>query len=78
MHVPGPVDRLLTLARIHRPDLAVREAAIRRETDGVTLARRSYLPDFELSFSRFYNNDRRDGYGATSEIPKCSLYTGSE
>ena len=64
VHVPGPVDRLVTLARTHRPDLAVREAAIRRETDGVTLARRSYLPDFELSFSRFYNNDRRDGYGA--------------
>jgi outer membrane protein, heavy metal efflux system len=63
-HVPGPLDRLIALARSNRPDLAARQAAIGRETDNVALARRGYLPDFELTFERFYNLDRRDGYGA--------------
>jgi len=62
--VPGPLDRLLALARQHRPELAVREAAVAREVDGVALARRGYLPDFELTFERFYNFERRNGYGA--------------
>src|SRR5439155_1121977 len=32
--------------------------------DDVALARRSYLPDFDLTFERFYNRVGRDGYGA--------------
>ncbi len=63
-HVPGPLDRLLTLAREHRPELTARAAAIRRAEDNVSLARREYLPDFELTLERFQNLDRSDGYGA--------------
>jgi len=37
---------------------------VAREVDGVALARRGYLPDFELTFERFYNFERRNGYGA--------------
>jgi outer membrane protein TolC len=62
--VPGPLDRLVAAAREHRPDLTARSAAVQREQHGVALARRNYLPDFELTFERFYNLDRRDGYGA--------------
>src|SRR6266568_357329 len=62
--LPGPLDRLLALAREHHPELAVRGAAVAREKDDVTLARRSYLPDFDLTFERFYNRVGRDGYGA--------------
>src|SRR5439155_13484064 len=62
--VPGPLDRLLALARAKRPELAARSAAVARTEDAVALARRDYLPDFDLTFGRFYNRDRRDGYGA--------------
>ncbi len=63
-HVPGPLERLVSLAREHRPDLGARAAAVQKEEDGVALARREYLPDFEVTFERFSNLDRRDGYGA--------------
>ena len=63
-HLPGPLDRLIALAREHHPELAVRGAAVAREKDDVALARRSYLPDFDLTFERFYNRVGRDGYGA--------------
>src|SRR5205809_36405 len=63
-HLPGPLDRLIALARAHHPELAVRGAAVAREQDDVALARRSYLPDFDLTFERFYNRVGRDGYGA--------------
>jgi outer membrane protein, heavy metal efflux system len=63
-HVPGPLDRLLALARQNRPELAARSAAVARNQDAVALARREYLPDFDLTFERFYNLDQRDGYGA--------------
>src|SRR5436189_127650 len=63
-HLPGPLDRLIALAREHHPELAVRGAAVAREKDDVALARRGYLPDFELTFERFDNRVGRDGYGA--------------
>src|SRR5213592_1110177 len=63
-HLPGPLGGLLALAREHHPELAVRGAAVAREQDDVALARRSYLPDFDLTFERFYNRVGRDGYGA--------------
>ncbi len=63
-HLPGPLDRLIALAREHHPELAVRGAAVAREQDDVALARRGYLPDFDLTFERFYNRVGRDGYGA--------------
>jgi len=62
--VPGPLDRLVALARAHRPEVAARTAAIARDQEAVSLARRQYLPDFDLTFERFYNRDQRDGYGA--------------
>jgi outer membrane protein TolC len=62
--IPGPLDRLIALARQHRPDLAARDAAVARDEEAVTLARRDYLPDFDLTFERFFNRDQRDGYGA--------------
>src|SRR2546422_2683982 len=62
--LPGPLARLLALAREHHPELAVRGAAVAREKDDVALARRSYLPDFDLTFERFDNRVGRDGYGA--------------
>src|SRR5204863_4740404 len=46
-HVPGGLDRLLALARAHRPELAARAAAVARTEDAVALARRDYLPDFD-------------------------------
>src|SRR5881409_3413236 len=63
-HLPGPLDRLIALARERHPELAVRGAAVAREQDDVALARRSYLPDFDLTFERLYNRVGRDGYGA--------------
>ena len=62
--VPGPLDRLVALARSHRPEFAARAATVARNEEAVALARRDYLPDFDLTFERFYNRDRRDGYGA--------------
>src|SRR5206468_2655654 len=54
----------IALARASHPDLTARGAAVAREQDDVALARRSYLPDFDLTFERFYNRVGRDGYGA--------------
>ena len=62
--VPGPLERLIARARESHPDLAGRAAAVEREKDDVALARRGYLPDFDLTFERFYNRAGRDGYGA--------------
>jgi outer membrane protein, heavy metal efflux system len=78
-HVPGPLDRLIALARTNRPELAARSAAVARGEDAVSLARRNYLPDFDLSFARFYNRDGRDGYGAIvgMTVPWPFLYRRS-
>jgi len=62
--VPGPLERLIALARESHPDLTARAAAVEREKDDVALARRGYLPDFDLTLERFYNRAGRDGYGA--------------
>jgi len=51
-----------------RPELASQTAMVARETTGVALARRSYLPDFEFSVGRFVNPGTRDGYGAMAAV----------
>jgi len=64
MHLPPTADPLVAQALATRPELAGQQAAIAREQSSVSLARLNYLPDFEVSASRFFNTGQHDGYGA--------------
>jgi outer membrane protein TolC len=57
-------EALTRLALADRPELAGLAAAVAREEAGVRLARRDYLPDFEVAGSRFLNYGADDGFGA--------------
>jgi outer membrane protein, heavy metal efflux system len=59
---------LAELALEKRPDIAAQAEAIAREETAVQLARRNYLPDFELSVGRFVNYGQNDGFGAMASV----------
>ena len=61
-------SELVQLALLHRPDLTAQEAGIAREEAAVALAKRGYLPDFEVSVGRFVNPGERDGFGAMASV----------
>jgi outer membrane protein TolC len=66
--VAAPLDGLVELAVAHRPELAAQAAAIAREQDGVRLAEKGYLPDFEVSVGRFVNYGAPNGFGAMASM----------
>jgi cobalt-zinc-cadmium efflux system outer membrane protein len=59
-----------------RPELAAQRAAVAREETSVHLARRNYLPDFELGVARFLNSGRSDGFGAMASVSIPLVYKG--
>lgn len=67
---------LETLTLTSRPELIVQATAIERENLALTLARKAYYPDFEVSVSRFVNFGQHDGFGLTfsASIPLAFKY----
>ncbi len=64
---PSP-NRLVTAALERRPEMAAQAAMIAREETALRLARKGYLPDFELSVGRFVNYRASDGVGAMASM----------
>ena len=56
--------RLMELAVAHRPELVAQEATIASEESAIALAKKGYLPDFEVSVGRFVNTGSPNGFGA--------------
>ncbi len=65
---PPAADALIDAALAQRPELAAQGATIAREQRALDLARKAYLPDFELSVGRFVNYGARDGFGAMASV----------
>ncbi len=61
-------DDLIRRALGARPELAAQAAAVKRERAKLAIARLDYLPDFELSVSRFVNFRDSDGFGAMAAV----------
>jgi len=61
-------DELVATALAKRPEIAERGAAIARDETAVELARKNYLPDFEVSVGRFVNYGANDGFGAMASV----------
>jgi len=66
--LPASADALVERALHDRPEIAARDAAVDRETTGVRLAEKGYLPDFEVSVGRFLNSDTPNGFGAMASM----------
>jgi outer membrane protein TolC len=65
---PTTTDALMETALAHRPELAAQEAAITGQHRALALARKAYLPDFEVSVGRFINAGRSDGFGTMASM----------
>ncbi len=65
---PATSDALIEAALAQRPELAAQGATIAGAQRELDLARRAYLPDFELSVGRFVNYGARDGFGAMAAV----------
>ncbi len=65
---PATSDALIEAALAQRPELAAQGATIARARRELDLARKAYLPDFELSVGRFVNYGARDGFGAMAAV----------
>lgn len=72
-----PLDELVTQALAHRPELLGEADAVVRDTRAVELAKKSRLPDFEVSFGRFVNDDAPDGFGALASVT-LPLFNGGK
>jgi cobalt-zinc-cadmium efflux system outer membrane protein len=59
-----------------RPELASQDATIAQESTGLRLAQKGYLPDFEVSFGRFINSGRDDGFGASASMTVPLVWKG--
>ena len=59
-----------------RPELLAQARALEKDNLALTLARKAYYPDFEVSISRFENFDARDGVGVmvSASIPLAYKY----
>jgi outer membrane protein, heavy metal efflux system len=55
-------------ALAHRPELAAQAATINGQGRALDLARKAYLPDFEVSVGRFINAGRSDGFGTMASM----------
>ena len=65
----GETDDDLIVRALHsRPEIGARSAAIQREQAKLDAARLDFLPDFEISVSRFVNFQNRDGFGAMAAL----------
>jgi cobalt-zinc-cadmium efflux system outer membrane protein len=65
---PSSPDDLIAAAVAHRPELAAQAATIAGQEHALALARKAYLPDFELSVGRFVNARASDGFGAMASV----------
>jgi cobalt-zinc-cadmium efflux system outer membrane protein len=74
--LPADVEHLTALAIEHRPELAAQHAVIAREESNLARARLDYLPDFEVTASRFFNADRRDGFGGMVSVSLPLVHKG--
>jgi outer membrane protein, heavy metal efflux system len=74
--LPADAAELTRAALASRPEVRAGEAAIAREEAAVRLARRQYLPDFELNVGRFVNPGQRDGFGAMATVSIPIAYKG--
>jgi len=61
-------ERLIAAALERRPEVAAQAAVVAREDTGLRLARKGYLPDFELSVGRFVNYRAPNGVGAMASM----------
>src|SRR5205807_4731510 len=66
--LPQTDDDFVARALRRRPEVASKAAAVERERTKLAMSRPDYLPDFELSISRFVNFQNRDGFGAMAAI----------
>jgi outer membrane protein, heavy metal efflux system len=70
-HLPEPppsTDALMETALAHRPELAAQAATINGQHRALALARKAYLPDFEVSVGRFINAGASDGFGTMASM----------
>jgi cobalt-zinc-cadmium efflux system outer membrane protein len=61
-------EELTALALKSRPEVSAKAALVERERAKLSMAKLDYLPDFELSVSRFVNYQSRDGFGAMAAV----------
>jgi len=61
-------EGLTALALKSRPEVSAKAALVERERTKLSIAKLGYLPDFELSVSRFVNYQSRDGFGAMAAV----------
>jgi outer membrane protein, heavy metal efflux system len=66
--LPPSAEPLIEAALARRPELSAQDATIAGHQHAVALARKAYLPDFEVSVGRFVNFDARDGFGAMASV----------
>jgi outer membrane protein TolC len=59
---------LTALALKNRPEVSAKAAIVERERAKLSIAKLDYLPDFEVSVSRFVNFQSRDGFGAMASV----------
>jgi outer membrane protein TolC len=74
--LPADAATLTRAALASRPEIRASEAAVAREDTAVRLARRQYLPDFEVNVGRFLNPGQRDGFGAMAVVTIPIAYKG--
>jgi outer membrane protein TolC len=61
-------EGLAALALRNRPEVSAKAALVERERDKLSIAKLDFLPDFEVSVSRFVNYQSRDGFGAMASV----------
>lgn len=74
--VPYSMSELEELTLKNRPELLAQARALEKDNLALTLARKAYYPDFEVSISRFENFGQRDGFGigVSTSIPLAYKY----
>ncbi len=65
---PATAEELIATALAQRPELAGQAATIAGQHRALALARKAYLPDFELSVGRFVNFGASDGFGTMASV----------
>src|SRR5262245_27486604 len=65
---PPAAAGLVETAVAHRPELAAQAATIAGQQRALALARKAFLPDFEVSVGRFINAGASDGFGTMASM----------